>query len=117
MFNPDTDQLILRVQQILDFTTDTNAASWMDLSGDGCALAGMGPAVGLSNTGTCWDIAAATVELAASGTVGSASATLFDFTFTTLLPNTVSAPQPLSGATCASPPAINFAGTAVRCLE
>ena len=115
-FNPGTDTLILRVQQVLDFTTDTNAASWMDLSGDGCAIAGTGPAAGLSNTGACWDIAGQSIGIAASGTVASASSPLFDFTFSTTLPNSVSA-EPPRGATCDSPPAIDFDGTVIRCLE
>jgi hypothetical protein len=109
--------LILSVEQILDFTTDTNTVDWMDLSGDGCPIAGMGPVTGFTNTGTCWDIAGMTMSIAASGAVGSASAPLYDFSFTTLLPYTVSAPAPPSGATCDSPPPIDFSGTTVRCLE
>jgi hypothetical protein len=117
MFNPDVDQLILQVNQILDFTTDTNTSSWMDLSGDGCPIAGSGPPQGFSNSGTCWDMAAGTVGLAASGAVGSDALPLNDFSFTTILPNTIMQTGPSTGATCASPPAINFNGTAVRCLE
>jgi hypothetical protein len=118
MFNPDNgDTLILRVEQIFDLTTDTNMANWMDLSGDGCPLAGVGPAAGLSSTGTCWDIAGQTIGVAASGTVGSASPPLHDFTFTATLLNSVSAPQPSQGATCDSPPPIDFDGTVIRCLE
>jgi hypothetical protein len=117
-YNPENgDQLILSVEQILDFTTDTNTVDWMDLSGDGCPIAGMGPVTGFTNTGTCWDIAGMTMSIAASGAVGSASAPLYDFSFTTLLPYTVSAPAPPSGATCDSPPPIDFSGTTVRCLE
>ena len=118
MYNPENgDTLFLDVQQILDFTTDTNMASWMDLSGDGCPLAGVGPAAGLASTGTCWDIAAQTIGIAASGTVGGASLPLHDFTFTASLPNSVSAPQPPQNATCESPPVIDFDGTDIRCLE
>jgi hypothetical protein len=117
MYNPGVDQLILQVNQILDFTTDTNTSSWMDLSGDGCPIAGSGPAVGFSNRGTCWHIVGGTVVLAASGTVGSDALPLYDFSFTTLLPNTIEQTGASTGATCASPPAINFDGTAVRCLE
>lgn len=118
MFNPDQgDTLILDVNQILDFTTDRNSTQWMDLSGDGCAIAGAGPASGLSNSGECLDVAGNTVGIAASGTVGSESGPLFDFTFTSHLLNSISGPNPPQGATCDDPPVIDFAGTAIRCLE
>jgi hypothetical protein len=117
-YNPDQgDTLILDVQQILDFTTDTNSAQWMDLSGDGCAIAGVGPASGLSNSGECLDVAGNTVALAASGAVGSENGPLFDFSFTARLRNSVSGPNPLQGAVCEDPPVIDFTGTAIRCLE
>lgn len=117
-YNPENgDTLILDAQQILDFTTDTSAASWMDLSGDGCAFAGNGPALPFPNAGACWDIAAGSIRIAASGIVAFASAPLFDVSFYTVLPYRISAPEPSQGATCASPPPINFDGTAVRCLE
>jgi hypothetical protein len=116
-FNPDTDLVVLDVNQILDLTTDTNRAQWMDLSGDGCSIAGSGPAAGLSSTGSCMNLSTNTVTLAASGTVGSQNTPLFDFTFTSTLPNSVSAPNPPLGATCDSPPAIDFTGTVTRCLE
>jgi len=116
-FNPDTDLVVLDVNQILDLTTDTNQAQWMDLSGDGCSIAGSGPAAGLSGTGSCWNLSANTVTFAASGSVGSQNTPLFDFTFTATLPNTVSAPNPSLGATCDSPPPIDFTGTVTRCLE
>ena len=35
-YNPETDQLLSRIEQIFDFTTDTNTVDWADLSGDGC---------------------------------------------------------------------------------
>ena len=116
-FNPATDLVVLDVNQILDLTTDTNRAQWMDLSGDGCSIAGSGPAAGLSGTGGCFDLGAKSVTLAASGPVGAANPPLYDFTFTGTLPNSVSAPNPPLGATCASPPLIDFTGTVTRCLE
>jgi hypothetical protein len=117
-FNPENeDTLILRVEQIFDLTTDTSMASWMDSSGDGCTIAGAGPPSLPLSTGACWDIAAQTIGVAASGTVGSASPPLHDFTFAATLLNSVSTPEPPQGATCDSPPAIDFTGTAIRCLE
>ena len=117
-YNPETDTLVARVErQFIDFTTDTNAVDWMDLSGDGCTIARMDPLIGFTNTGTCWDIAGQTMSIAASGAVPSASPPLYDLSFTVLFPNTVSAPAPPSEASCDSPPPIDFAGTTVRCLE
>jgi hypothetical protein len=115
--NPETDQLLARREQILDFTTDTNAVDWADLSGDGCTIAHMDPPIGFTNTGTCWDIAGQTMSIVASGAVGSASGPLYDLSFTAFFPSTVSAPAPPSGASCDAPPPIDFAGTTVRCLE
>ena len=116
-FHPGTDLLVLDVTQILDLTTDTNKAQWSDLSGDGCPIAGRGPAAGLSSTGACWDLSANTVGLAASGAIGSQNTPLFDFTFTAMLLNAVSVPNPPLGATCEAPPPIDFTGSVTRCLE
>ena len=116
-YNPETDQLLSRIEQIFDFTTDTNTVDWADLSGDGCTIAHTNPPIRFSNSGTCWDIAGQTMTIAASGALGSASAPLYDTSFTAVFPSTVSAPAPPSGATCAAPPPIDFAGTTVRCLE
>src|SRR5262245_13004459 len=117
-YNPETDRLVAHVErQTLDFTTDANTVDWMDLSGDGCTIARMDPLIRFTNTGTCWDIPAQTMSLAASGAVPSASAPMYDVSFTALFPNAVSAPAPPSGASCDSPPPIDFAGTTVRCLE
>jgi hypothetical protein len=41
---------------------------------------------------------------------------LFDLTFATRLPNSISGPMALVGASCPSPPVINFAGSATRCI-
>jgi hypothetical protein len=116
-YNPETDQLLSRIAQNFDFTTDTATVDWADLSGDGCTIAHADPPLRFSNSGTCWDIAAQTVSLAASGALGSAGPPLYDTSFTALFPSTVSAPAPPSGASCAAPPPIDFAGTTVRCLE
>ncbi len=114
-YDAGTDTLITQFPQILDFTTDTNTATFTDIDGDGCSIAGFGPTM-LSASGECMDIAGATVTTGAAGTIGS-PALPFDITFSTTLPNSVTGPEPSSGATCASPPAINFNGTATRCIQ
>jgi hypothetical protein len=132
-FDPGTDTLITSFPQTLDFTTDTNAADWADLDPDGCCIAGAGPGSntnpcnpggsgGLSSTGTCLDLTGAGVPGAdvttvASGPVGSNGSPLFDLTFTTQLPNEISAAGAPLGATCSNPPMIDFAGTATRCIQ
>lgn len=116
-YNPEIDQLLARTQQIFDFTTDVSTVDWADLSGDGCTIAHMDPPLRYSSTGTCWDIAAQTMSIAASGALASASPPLYDTSVTALFPYTASAPAPPSGASCDAPPPIDFAGTTVRCLE
>jgi hypothetical protein len=110
----DTD--ILLVNQNLDFTTDASSASFSDIDGDGCSLAGAGPAPGFSRTGVCMDLVGMDVTTAATGTIGSDGSPLFDLAFATLLPNTVSGPAAFGGAVCGSPPVVNFAGSATRCI-
>ena len=61
------------------------------------------------------DIGGATITTAAAGTIGS-PALPFDITFDSVLPNSVTGPGAPLGATCASPPVINFAGSATRCI-
>jgi len=116
VFN-EGDIVITQFPQILDFTTDANKAEWMDIDGDGCFLAGAGPAAGFTATGTCLDVAAGTVGTGAAGTVASNGGPTFDLSFSSTLPNTVSAPGAPLGATCDDPPAVNFAGSASRCLS
>lgn len=116
-YNPETDQLLSRIEQTFDLTTDTNTVDWTDLSGDGCTIAHADPPLRFSSTGTCWDIAGQTMTIAGSGALGSAGAPLYDTSFTATFPSTVSAPAAPSGASCDAPPAIDFAGTTVRCLE
>jgi hypothetical protein len=116
VFNPGTDTDILLINQNLDFTTDTTTSSWSDIDGDGCSIAGAGPAAGFSRTGVCMNIGAGTVTTAATGTIGSDGSPLFDLTFATRLPNNVSGPAAFGGATCASPPVVNFTGMATRCI-
>ena len=88
----DTD--ILLISQNLDFTTDTSTSSWSDIDGDGCSVAGAGPAAGFTRTGVCIDLGAQTVTTVATGTIGSDGSPLFDLTFATRLPNTLSVAFP-----------------------
>jgi hypothetical protein len=115
VFNEGVDITISQFPQILDFTTDTTTTQWMDLDGDGCSLAGSGPVM-LSGMGKCMDIAGGTVTTVASGPVGTA-ALPYDLTFLSTLPNTFTRDSDQIGATCASPPAINFEGTTTRCIK
>jgi hypothetical protein len=56
------------------------------------------------------------VNIAASGTVFSSGGPTYDLLYTTVQNNTQSGPSPAGGATCPSPPVLNFNGTANRCL-
>jgi hypothetical protein len=123
-FNPPpggSDTLIVSFPQTLDFTTDSTNATWSDIDPDGCSIAGSGPAAGFGVTsGSCIDltglnVAGADVTTVASGTVGSTGAPLYDLTFVTVLPNELSTTTG-DAATCATPPIINFSGTATRCI-
>jgi hypothetical protein len=107
-FDPGSDTLIVSFPQL-------------------CCIAGAGPASntnpcnpggagGQTNTGVCLDLVADTITTAASGAVGSSGSPLFDLTFTTRLPNTITGPAAPLGATCASPPVIDFDDTATRCI-
>ena len=115
-----TDTVVAEFDQILDFTTASGAGKWMDLDGDGCSLAGLGPASGYTDTGTCMDAtklntAEVAVITVATGEFGSTGGT-FDGSFSTNLPNTVSGPAAPLGATCATAPVINYSGMATRCI-
>ena len=115
-FEEGTDTVITAFNQVLDFTTDSAHSSWADIDGDGCFLAGGGPAGGQPTvTGVCLDIGAGTVSTVAAGGFGSTGLPN-DGSFSTTLPNTISGPEAALGATCDNPPAINFTGKATRCL-
>ena len=111
-----SDTLVLVINQNLDFTTDVSTSSWADIDGDGCSIAGAGPAAGLTRTGACLDVITGAVTLVGSGTIGSDGAPLFDLTFAARLPNTLVGPAPFTGETCGSPPGVDFDGTATRCI-
>jgi hypothetical protein len=112
------DLVITQFNQILDFSTDTAHAHFADIDGDGCSLAGAGPAGGqVAIKGRCMDTAAApvTIATASAGTFFSTGLP-YDGAFSTFLTSTVTPMGPFQCSTCPSPPAINFAGTATRCL-
>jgi hypothetical protein len=116
--DPVTDDLlVVDFPQILDFTTDKSTTTWSDLDGDGCFLAGRGPAAGFVAQGKCLDLTAKTLTTVATGPIGSAGSPLFDLAYRTILPNTFSGPEASTGATCPSPPDINFTGVAHQCIH
>jgi len=115
MVNPG-DTIVSQFVQVLDFSTDTASAKWMDLDGDGCFLAGQGPLAGHSETGTCINLGTGATTTVAAGNAGSGAGPFYDLTFANKIPNLMTGPTALTGATCPSPPPINFAGTVVRCV-
>ena len=118
VFNMGTDAIITQFDQVLDFTTDTASHHWADIDGDGCSLAGGGPAAGQpAQTGVCLNFAPNpdTVTTVAVGGFGSTGIPN-DGSFSTKLPNTVALTGSFAGDTCASPPTINFGGLATRCI-
>ena len=118
VFNMGTDTIITQFDQVLDFTTDTASHHWADIDGDGCSLAGGGPAAGEpAQTGLCLNFAPNpdTITTVAAGGFGSTGVPN-DGSFSTKLPNTVALTGPFAGDTCGSPPPINFSGLATRCI-
>ena len=111
------DLLVVEFPQVLDFTTDKATASWADLDGDGCAVAGFGPTAGFTREGTCMDLTAKTVTTVATGPVGSSGSPTFDITFATFLPATFERTGASQSAACADPPTINLDGEADRCIQ
>ena len=137
------DTIITQFPQTLDLTTDRSTAQFNDNDADGCSLKGAGPAgpyttnqvcngagdpyacctgpgagtcVGNGATGRCIDFGAQTVTVAGGGTIFSSGAPLHDLLFANVMPSTISGPTAFLGATCGSPPTINFAGVAHRCI-
>jgi hypothetical protein len=116
-FDPATgDTQITQFPQTLDLTTDTSTAQFFDNDGDGCFQKGAGPAGPFMSTGKCIDFVAQTVNVAGGGTVFSSAAPLHDLLFTTVQNSNITGPDAPGGATCASPPVINFSGLAHRCI-
>ncbi len=141
--NGGDDTIITTFPQTLDLTTDRATAQFADNDANGCSLQGAGPAgpyttnqicfaagnpyacctgagtgtcVGNGGVGKCIDFVGNTVNVAGGGTVFSDAAPLHDLLFTTVQNSNISAPAAFGGATCGSPPVINFAGVAHRCI-
>ncbi len=137
------DTIITQFPQTLDLTTDRATAQFADNDSNGCSLKGVGPAgpyttnqlcfgfgnpyscctgtstgtcTGNGSVGKCIDFNSMMMNVAGGGTVFSSAAPLHDLLFDVTLPNSMSAAGPPLGATCAAPAAINFAGTASRCI-
>jgi hypothetical protein len=116
-FDPNTgDTQITQFPQTLDLTSDTSTAQFFDNDGDGCFQKGAGPAGPFMSSGQCIDFVAQTVNVAGGGTVFSSAPPLHDLLFTTVQNSNISGPTTSGGATCASPPVINFNGLAHRCI-
>ena len=143
MFNMGTDTLVTQFPQTLDLTTDRATAQFADNDGDGCSLKGVGPAgpfttnqlcrgfgnpyacctgtgtgtcVGNGGVGACIDFAGQTMTSAGGGTVFSSANPLHDLLFASIQPANITGPTAFVNSTCGSPPAINFAGSAQRCI-
>jgi hypothetical protein len=133
MYNPGTDTLVVSFPQTLDFTSDTTLADFADIDGDGCCIAGAGPATGtivncteggggpLVGAGTCLDLEEGVITSAAAGPIGSRGAPLYDLTFLTVLPNTFDRTGDFGNVVCEDPPILPIGaqtGTvASRCVS
>jgi hypothetical protein len=111
-----SDTLITQFPQTLDLTTDKATASFFDNDGNGCDCQGAGPQTLPAQTGQCINFGTMTVNVAGGGTIFSSAAPLHDLLFTTVQNSNISAPAAFGGATCGSPPIINFTGLAHRCI-
>jgi hypothetical protein len=118
VYDAGTDSLVTAFPQTLDFTTDTNTASFVDLNGDLCKRgAGFGPDGPFTATGVCLDNGLTTVTTVASGTVASSGTPAGDLLFTTTLPNTFASTGAYAGTVCGSPPILPLpTGMGMRCF-
>ena len=115
IYNAGTDTLITQFPQILDFTTDTNTATFIDIDGDGCSRAGSGPDHPVGERGVHG-------HRGRNGQDGSGGHDRLERAAVRHHLQQRAAERdhrtrPPLGATCASPPAINFAGSATRCIQ
>lgn len=115
-FDPGFDTAVASFDQTLDFTTDSVTAAFADLDGDGCAKSGIGPLGGFARTGRCLDEVSSALTTVSAGVIFSSVAPLYDVAFAATLPGTLGSPDPLGNASCATPPAHNFAGLQTRCI-
>ena len=103
-FDAGADTLITEFDFILSPTTGHTSATFTDLNGDACAKAGNGPnsksGDGTPATGPCCEVGQATT-VAATATAFTGGAPLYDITFKSITPTTISAcAAPSSAATC-----------------
>ena len=103
-YDPGTDTLITEFDFILSPTTGHTSATFTDLNGDACAKAGNGPnsksGDGIPAEGPCCVVGQATT-VAATATAFTGGAPLYDITFKSITPTTVSScAAPTTDATC-----------------
>ena len=141
-YNPGTDVELATFPQTLDLTTDTSSAKFAELgTANACTKSGLGPAGPYNNnaicvsagnpypcctgvgTGTCTGLKGACIDLGlqkvsvvGSGTIFSSGGPTYDLLFETINTDNITGPTAFGGATCGSPPSINFAGSATRCI-
>ncbi len=137
------DSIIAQFPATLDLTTDRAVAQFTDTDADGCSFKGIGPAgpytqnqlcsaagdpyacctglgsgtcVGNGGVGQCIDFAGGTVSMAGGGMAFASAGPLHDVLFASAQSASITGPAAYGGATCGSPPAINFAGVTHRCI-
>jgi hypothetical protein len=102
-FNPGTDTPVTDFTFILSPTTGHTSATFTDLNGDGCAKAGAGPlsktADGVPANGPCCVVGQATT-VSATAVAFTGGAPLYDLTFRSITPTTITACDPSSVGTC-----------------
>jgi hypothetical protein len=103
-FNPGTDTPVTDFFFILSPTSGHTTATYTDLNGDGCKRAGNGPdsktGDGSPADGPCCTVGQATT-VAATGIAFTGGAPLYDITFRSITPTTISnCATPSSSATC-----------------
>jgi hypothetical protein len=93
-FNAGTDTPVTDFNFILSPTTGHSSATYSDLNGDSCKRAGNGPdtqtADGIPATGPCCTVGQATT-VSATGIAFTGGAPLYDITFKSITPTTISA--------------------------
>jgi hypothetical protein len=103
-FDPGTDVQVMSFDFILSPTTGHTTATYTDLNGDGCKRAGDGPdsktGDGTPANGPCCTVGQATT-VSATGIAFTGGAPLYDITFRSITPTTISACDvPVSEDTC-----------------
>jgi hypothetical protein len=104
VFDPGNDTLVTQFDFILSPTTGSSSATFTDLNGDSCSRAGNGPnsqsGSGSPAEGPCCVVGQATTVLA-TGVAFSGAAPLYDLSFKSITPTTISnCSAPQSADTC-----------------